>query len=66
MYHGDTLGIKMYIGTMEPSDSVAWHFHPDHPVYVMEGGTLAVLLRRNGKASHGIARWIGIYQPSLI
>lgn len=39
---GDTLGIKMYEFTMKPGDSVVWHEHPFHTVYVLEGGTLGV------------------------
>jgi quercetin dioxygenase-like cupin family protein len=43
---GDTLGIKMYIATMAPGDSVGWHDHPDYTIYILEGGTMAVY--RNG------------------
>lgn len=39
---GDTMGIKMYVYTMNPGDSVGFHAHPDHTIYVLEGGTLAV------------------------
>jgi uncharacterized cupin superfamily protein len=38
----DTLGIKMFIATMKPGDSATWHSHPDHAVYVLQGGELAV------------------------
>ena len=34
----DTLNIKMYEFTMKPGDSVALHAHPDHLVYVLQGG----------------------------
>ena len=43
---GDTLGIKMYIATMAPGDSVGWHVHPDYTIYIIDGGTMAVY--RNG------------------
>jgi len=46
---GDTLGIKMYISTMHPGDSVALHTHPDHSIYVLEGGTLAVYINGTEK-----------------
>lgn len=46
---GDTLGIKMYISTMNPGDSVALHTHPDHSIYVLEGGTLAVYINGTEK-----------------
>ncbi len=39
---GDTLNIKMYIATMKPGDSAVLHNHPDHTVYVLQGGKLAV------------------------
>jgi quercetin dioxygenase-like cupin family protein len=38
----DTLGIKMFIMTMKPGDTAKLHSHPDHTVYVLEGGELAV------------------------
>jgi hypothetical protein len=42
----DTLGIKMYEFTIAPGDSAALHAHPDHTVYVLQGGT--ALLSFNG------------------
>lgn len=39
---GDTLGITMYEFTMKPGDSVVWHEHPFHTIYVLNGGTLGV------------------------
>jgi uncharacterized RmlC-like cupin family protein len=47
---GDTLNIKMYITTLKPGDSVVLHKHPDHTVYVLQGGTLAVYF--NGVERH--------------
>src|SRR5688500_2547727 len=44
----DTLGIKMYEFTVKPGDSAALHAHPDHLVYVLQGGTL--LISMNGGA----------------
>ena len=38
----DTLGIKMFIATWKPGDTAILHSHPDHTVYVIEGGELAV------------------------
>ena len=38
----DTLNVKFYEGTFKPGDSVALHTHPDHLVYVVEGGTLSI------------------------
>lgn len=52
---GDTLGIKMYIASMAPGDSVAWHYHPDHTIYVLEGRNTGCLFRRSRKANYGTA-----------
>jgi uncharacterized cupin superfamily protein len=38
----DTLGMKLFIATMKPGDTATLHSHPDHTVYVLEGGELAV------------------------
>ena len=42
----DTLGIKMYEFTLNPGDSAELHAHPDHTVYVLQGGTLAVTFNK--------------------
>jgi uncharacterized RmlC-like cupin family protein len=42
----DTLGIKMYEFTLNPGDSAELHVHPDHTVYVLQGGTLAVTFNK--------------------
>jgi hypothetical protein len=46
---GDTLGIKMYEFTVEPGDSWGLHTHPDHAVYVLQGGKLALYIQELGK-----------------
>jgi hypothetical protein len=38
----DTLNVKMYELTMKPGDTATLHSHPDHAVYVVQGGKLAV------------------------
>lgn len=38
----DTLGVKMYVFTLKPGDSATMHSHPDHLVYVIQGGKLDV------------------------
>ena len=45
----DTLGIKLYVATMKPGDSAALHSHPDHAVYVLQGGKLAVTFQGKGR-----------------
>ncbi len=39
---GDTLNIKMYEITLKPGDSASIHTHPDHTLYVLQGGKLAI------------------------
>jgi quercetin dioxygenase-like cupin family protein len=46
---GDTLGIKMFIATMKPGETAALHSHPDHTVYVLEGGVLDVTFQGAGR-----------------
>ncbi len=62
---GDSLGIKMYIGSIAPGDSVAWHYHPDHTVYVLEGGTLAVYFEGAEKQIMELPDGIGFISPPL-
>jgi len=38
----DSLGIKLFITTLKPGDTATLHSHPDHAVYVLEGGEIAV------------------------
>lgn len=45
----DTLGVKMYELTFKPGDSWALHTHPDHTVYVLEGGKMALFIQETGK-----------------
>ncbi|HEV2832172.1 MAG TPA: cupin domain-containing protein [Hanamia sp.] len=44
----DTLNMKMYEFTLKPGDSAAIHAHPDHTVYVLQGGKLLISI--NGAA----------------
>ena len=39
---GDTLNIKVYEVTLKPGDSVALHTHPDHTLYVVQGGKIII------------------------
>jgi hypothetical protein len=38
----DTLNVKMYEISLKPGDTATLHSHPDHAVYVLQGGKLAV------------------------
>lgn len=46
----DTLGVKFYELLIKPGDSVGLHSHPDHLVYVMDGG-MVELKDKDGKAT---------------
>ncbi len=61
----DTLGIKMYEFTLKPGDSAALHAHPDHTVYVLQGGK--ALISFNGAAPQEMELKTGLefISPSL-
>lgn len=46
---GDTLGLKMYEFTVKPGESWGLHTHPDHTVYMLEGGKMALYMREAGR-----------------
>ena len=46
---GDTLNIKMYEFTVKPGESWALHNHPDHTVYVLQGGKIALFIQAVGR-----------------
>ena len=46
----DTLGVKFYELMIKPGDSVGLHSHPDHLVYVIDGGFVE-LKNKEGKAT---------------
>lgn len=53
----------MYVRTIQP---VGWHFHPDHTVYVLEGGTLAVYFNGSDeKKIFELPAGLGIISSSL-
>jgi quercetin dioxygenase-like cupin family protein len=47
---GDTLGVKFYELIIKPGDSVGLHSHPDHLVYVVDGG-MVDLKNKEGKVT---------------
>lgn len=46
----DTLGVKFYELLIKPGDSVGMHSHPDHLVYVIDGG-MVELKNKDGVAT---------------
>jgi hypothetical protein len=45
----DTLNVKMYEFTVKPGVSWALHTHPNHTVYVLQGGKMALYMREAGR-----------------
>jgi hypothetical protein len=45
----DTLGVKMYEFTVKPGQSWGLHTHPDHTVYTLQGGKMALYMRETGR-----------------
>ena len=45
---GDTLNVKAYEFLANPGDSIPMHAHPDHMIYVLEGG-IADITGADGK-----------------
>lgn len=46
---GDTLGVKMYEFTVNPGQSWGLHTHPDHTVYMLQGGKMALYMGQAGR-----------------
>ena len=61
----DTLGIKMYEFTVKPGDSVALHKHPDHLVYVLQGGKLRISFNGGPEQEMEFKAGMGFVSPSL-
>jgi hypothetical protein len=45
----DTLGVKMYEFTVKPGESWKVHTHPDHTVYMLQGGKMALFMGEAGR-----------------
>src|SRR5690349_1168637 len=45
----DTLNVKMYEFAVKPGESWALHTHPDHTVYVLQGGKIALFNKDAGR-----------------
>lgn len=41
----DSLNVKLYELVAKPGDSVGLHTHPDHILYIVDGGTLEIKLK---------------------
>ena len=45
----DTMNVKMYEFTVKPGESWALHTHPNHTVYTLQGGKMALYMREAGR-----------------
>ena len=61
----DTLNVQMYEMTMKPGDSVGLHVHPDHTVYVLQGGTLMLYLNGTDAVEMELATGLGFVSGPL-
>ena len=61
----DTLDVKMYEFTLKPGDSAMMHAHPDHTVYVLQGGKLAVTFKGMGRQIMDLKTGTGFVSGSL-
>ncbi|WP_420460378.1 cupin domain-containing protein [Neolewinella sp.] len=62
---GDTFGIVMYESVLQPGDSVVWHEHPYHTVYVLEGGSLTVYFEDMEPQPFELPKGAALIQPPL-
>lgn len=61
----DTLGVKLYVATIKPGDSVALHSHPDHAVYLLQGGKAAITFQGMGRQIMDLKSGQAIIGPPL-
>ena len=61
----DTLGIKMYEYTLKPGESAAFHAHPDHTTYVLQGGKALISLNGAAPQEKELKTGMGFISPSL-
>lgn len=62
---GDTLGIKMFEVTLKPGDSVALHTHPDHTLYVVQGGKVSITIKGGGTQELDLPTGAGFVNASI-
>jgi hypothetical protein len=59
------LNMKMYEFTLKPGDSAAIHAHPDHTVYVLQGGKLSISFNSAAPQEMVLKTGDGFISPSL-
>lgn len=61
----DTLNVKMYEFTLKPGDSAALHAHPDHTVYVLQGGKALISFNGQAPQEMELITGTGFISPAL-
>jgi uncharacterized RmlC-like cupin family protein len=61
----DTLNIKMYEFTIKPGDSAALHAHPDHTVYVLQGGKALIYFNGGAPTEMNLVTGTGFISAGL-
>jgi hypothetical protein len=61
----DSLNIKMYEFTLKPGDSAALHAHPDHTVYVLQGGKALISFNGTAPIEMELVTGTGFIAPAL-
>ena len=61
----DTLNVKMYEFTLKPGDSAALHAHPDHTVYVLQGGKALISFNGAPPQEMELVTGTGFISPAL-
>lgn len=66
IYHvlADTLDIRISEVTVKPGESVAMHSHPDHSIYVAEGGTVEFEAKDGKKSTVELKTGTGVVVPA--
>lgn len=60
----DTLNIKLYEVTLNPGDSVGMHTHPDHTLYVLQGGTVRLTPKDGTAQVNELQTGMGVIFPT--
>ena len=61
----DTMNIRISEVTVKPGESVAMHSHPDHSIYVAQGGTGEFETKDGTKTTSELKTGMGIVVPAL-
>ncbi|KIC89635.1 cupin domain-containing protein [Flavihumibacter sp. ZG627] len=61
----DSLNIKMYEFTVKPGESWSLHDHPDHTVYVLEGGKISLYIAGSGTQEMDLPTGMGFVSGGI-